>query len=321
MILVSGGTGFAGRHIVPSLAAQGKAVRVLSRRPKPALFGDGVVWVVGDLLDDHALDRALDGVETVVHAAGVVDGTAGPQGGLTRVNVLGAASLARAVRSSKVRRFLHISSAGVYGNGSQAAPHAEDDLARPVTPYERSKLDGERVVRETLGGSGIEWTILRPQGLFGPDRPDTVRLFRRVATVPVWLHGPARVLVHPTNVRDLVSAVSLVLMHGSSGGEVINIGGARALEFRDLIALIGERIGHTPAQVSAPSWLTTFAAAGARSCARLGLSAGRLERLAMPLVNRAVNIDKARRLLGFKPVPLEQGLDETARALCMRSAA
>ena len=293
-------------------------MRVLSRRPKPAMFGADVSWALGDLLDATALAGALSGVSAVVHAAGIVRGA---HGDLERVNVLGTASLARAVRQAGVRRLLHISSAGVYGNGSRPSPHSECDEARPTTAYERSKLDGELALREALDGSDVAWTILRPQGLFSPDRPDTARLFRRVADARVWLHGPARVLVHPTNVRDLVSAVSPALAQEALHGEVINVGGARALEFRELIALIGERIGHAPAQFAAPSWITLVAAVGTRACAGLGLRAGRLERLAMPLVNRAVDIDKARRLLGFVPVPLEQGLDETAIALHLRQAA
>lgn len=320
MILVSGGTGFVGRHLVRQLVADGHAVRVLSRTPDERLFGGSVEWARGDLLAADTLGPALAGISAVVHAAAVLPAPAQGVDAMS-VNVSGTAAIAEAARAGGVRRFIHISSAGVYGNGSGPSPHRESDTLEPQTAYERSKLESESAVRDMLAATSVAWTILRPQGLFGAERSETAELFRSVATKRVWLHGPSRVLIHPTDVRDLIAAITLLLARDDMSGEVINVGGSRALEFRELIALIGARVGHTPLQLSAPSWLSMVAAAGTRAAGTVGIRAHRLERMSMPLINRAVSIEKARRLLGFIPTPLEHSLDDAAAALRMRTAA
>ena len=306
---MTGGTGFFGRHLVRRLAAQGQQVRVLSRTPGRVALPGAVEWAQGDLFDPLALARALQGVDSVVHAAAVLGATAGAD--FLRVNAEGTACLARAARAASVLRFVHVSSGGVYGDGSSDVAHRETDPPAPGNAYERSKLAAEGAVTEALAGSKVRWTLLRPQGLYAADRPATVAQFREIARRRVWLHGPARVLVHPTHVDDLVSAVELVLRHEGLHGEVINIGGERALDYSELVAMIAARMGRRPLQARAPRWAAAGASAAARALGRAGMA----DRLSRRWINRAVSIDKARALLGFVPVALAQGLDRTAAEL------
>lgn len=315
MILLTGGTGFVGRHLARQFSSDRSAVRVLSRQPGRVPLPEGISWVQGDLGDASSLHSALRGVETVVHAAAVVPGGATPDEALERVNADGTRALADAARAEGVRRFVHISSAGVYGDGRAAVPHRESDPTSPGTAYERSKLAGERTLANALDGAEVSWTILRPQGLYGSDRPATTAFFREVGRRRFWLHGPARVLVHPTHVQDLASAVRLVINREDLSHEVINIGGDRAVEFRELIALIGARVGHVPAQYTAPRWTGEVAARIARLWSTAGQPPASLARMARGWVNRAVSIDKARRLLGFEPSTLEHGLEQTVQEL------
>lgn len=315
MILLTGGTGFAGRHLVTQFVAEGRRVRVLSRTPGRVALPDSVAWARGDLAEPDSLRAALRDVSIVVHAAALLPDARTPASRLEQVNAGGTEALARAAREAGVRRFVHIGSAGVYGDSSSSAPHRESSTPNPGTPYEQSKLSAELALASALDGSEVRWTILRPQGLYGPDRPATADLFRAVARRRFWLHGPARVIVHPTHVADLAAAVRLVMDHDSLRGEVINVGGARPLEFHELISLIGMRVGHTPRQVSAPIPAARLAALAARMWAVAGNPPALLTRLSRVLINRAVNIEKARNLLGFEPVALEWGLDRTAAAL------
>ncbi|MGH7593513.1 MAG: NAD-dependent epimerase/dehydratase family protein, partial [Gemmatimonadales bacterium] len=198
---------------------------------------------------------------------------------------------------------------------AEPAPHREADTPRPGNAYERSKLAAEHVLAAALAGSPVSWTILRPQGLYGADRPATATQFREIAHRRLWVHGPARVAVHPTHVADLVAVVARVLGREDLDGEVINVGGERSLEFSDLIALIGRCIGHAPLQFRAPRWTGHAARIAAHGWSAVGTPPNALTRQARSWINRAVDIDKARRLLGFQPVPLEWGIDQTARAL------
>lgn len=306
MILLTGGTGFLGRHLLPRLAAEGRRVRALSRARRE---GGGVEWVQGDLTDPASLPAAVEGVDTVVHAGAVLRAGAS----LESVNAGGTRALAEAARRAGVRRFVHVSSAGVYGDGAGPRPHLETEPTAALTPYERSKLAAERALVEALEGSAVQWTILRPQGLYGADRPATAELFREIARRRLWLHGPARVVVHPTHVLDLVAAIMAVVSRGGLHGEVINVGGERALEYPELIALIGARVGRAPLQLRAPGWLAPMARAAARALGSARPAV--LDRLGREWINRSVDIGKARRELGFEPVPLEQELDRIAAQL------
>lgn len=295
MILVTGGTGFIGRHLVNQLLAEGRPVRVLSRTPERHRFPPPVELVAGDLTDPASLAAALREVETIVHLAGVISPDRSEAHELARVNVDGTELLAGAARAQGIRRFVHISSAGVYGDGNDPKPFLETDPPNPATPYEKSKLSGEQRLVDSLATSEVQWTILRPTGVYGAARPATGRLFRTIAQRRWWLHGLGRAVVHPTYVSDLCGAIGQVIRHPGLHRMVINIGGARSLEFPELIRLIGKRVGHTPRQISVPKWIR-----------------GR------SWINRSVNIEKARRQLGFEPVPLEWGLDETVSELRSR---
>ncbi|HEY8062891.1 MAG TPA: NAD(P)-dependent oxidoreductase [Gemmatimonadales bacterium] len=315
MILLTGGTGFVGRHLIHQFALDSRPVRVLSRTPGHVPVPAGVTWAAGDLRDVASLRVALHGVDTVVHAAAVLPGAALPDRDLEAVNSGGTDALARAARDASVTRFIHISSAGVYGDGVTATPHRESDEPSPGNTYERSKLGAERALAAAFAGSSVAWTILRPQGLYGADRPATAAQFREVATRRIWIHASARVMVHPTYIADLVTAVVLVIDRADLHAEVINIGGSRPLELPELIELIGARMGHTPFQLVPPRAAGRVAAIVARGWTAFGTPPAALTRQAREWINRAVAIDKARRLLGFEPVGLEYGLDQTAMKL------
>jgi nucleoside-diphosphate-sugar epimerase len=315
VIALTGGSGLVGRRLAQALTADDTLVRVLSRHPARVALPAAVQWSSADLTEPSTLGPALQSIDTVIHLAAALPGPGVPATALDRVNVAGTAALASAARVGGIRRFIHLSSAGVYGDGSAEEPHEEGGPVAPMTPYERSKLGGERALEAALEGSATAWTILRPTGLYAAERPATADFFAQVARRALWLHGPARVITHPMHVLDLVGAILATLRRDVLHGEVINLGGARPIEYRELIALVGERVGHTPWQVSAPRWSGRAAAGLGRAWRVLGDPPERLRRLAQGRVNRSVSLAKARRLLGYEPMPLERGLDETAAAL------
>lgn len=269
--------------------------------------------VPGDLADEPSLRAALAGVQVVIHAAASV-GEGRSEADLMRTNAEGTGRLARVALRCGVPRFIHLSSAAVYGDEAVAKRHGEDDPLNARSPYQRSKLAAEVALAQALaqahGSATMHWTILRPAGLYGPDRPQTQAFFREVARRKVWLHAAAPAVLQPTHVDDLVQAVDLALRHEGSRGEAINVGGSRALTYPELIALVAARVGARPLQLHAPRWARRVAAGAARIRPGWGAAAP-LVRLGREGPNSAVDIGKARRLLGFEPMPLEAGLDRT----------
>lgn len=315
MILLTGGTGFIGRHLVRQFVAENRNVRVLSRQPCRVALPSAVSWAKGDLVDSSSLRAALRDVSTVVHAAAVLAGENIPESAFERINAGGTEALAKTARAMGVRQFIHISSAAVYGEGTTAMPHLEDAAYCPSTPYQRSKLFAEQVLTTALAGSDIRCTIFRPVELYGSDRPQTIELFREVAKRRLWLHGSASVFVQPTHIADLVGAILLAMDNENLQHEVFNIGGSESLEFRELISLIGTRVCNVPIQVSAPHWTRPVAAFATKASAMVGKPPALFARLSRACVNRTVSIEKARLLLGFKPLALECRLDQIAAEL------
>lgn len=314
MILVTGGTGFIGRRLVTALTDSRLDTRVLTRTAAPGGFPAGVDIRLGDLLEPGSLDEALDGAQAIVHLGGAVSGDHLAHQ-MFRANVEGTRNLAMAARARGVSAIVHCSSAGVYGNGTAERPHAETAPPAPLSAYERSKLEGERALVGALADSPVRWTILRPTGVHGPGRAATLDFYRTVQRQRFWLQGPARVLVHPTYVDDVVQAIRLVLDRTDLAGETFNIAGARALPYPALVETVARSLGARVSTIAPfPRAIRTGARLAQQACALAGAPSPRvLARLATPIVNRAVDTAKARDRLGFAPVALDAGIQETVR--------
>lgn len=302
-----------GRRLVAALARCDRTVRVLTRAfARAATFPAGIDVAVGNLLEASTLDAALDGVTAVIHLAAAVPGsTAAPE--LFRTNVEGTRTLARAARSRGVTAFIHGSSAGIYGDGGHEIPHSETAVPAARSDYERSKLESETALIATLEGSNVRTVILRPAGVHGPGRPATLAFYRMIQRKTVWVHGPARVVVHPTYVDDVVQAIRLVLDRNDISGETFNIGGERALTYPELIETVARALDRRVTQVTPlPRAVRTGARLLESGMRAIGLeSAPLVTRLASPIVNRSIDTSKARRQLGFEPLPLEAGVRAT----------
>ncbi len=259
----------------------------------------------------------------MVHLAAHVPGDTGDHPALHHVNVEGTRSLAVAAAAAGVRRFVHLSSAGVYGLDCADRPLSENAPCRPVTPYQRSKAAAEAVLLDVLDGRVPLIVVLRPAEVYGSERPATRALFDTILHRRLWLHWPARHIMHPTHVTDVVHAIHRSAEVITSGVVVCNIGGERALPFPEFVALIATRAGrHLPLQGRAPSWLGgPFRLLSFPPLWRLvGMHPPALvERLATRALCRILDTSRARATLGFTPLPLEEGIDLTLAGLGIRA--
>ncbi|MDP9114252.1 MAG: NAD-dependent epimerase/dehydratase family protein [Acidobacteriota bacterium] len=167
MILVTGGSGFIGGHLVEALCARGERVRCLLRR-RLAMRAE-VVW--GDLISGAGVEEALEGVDLVMHLAGTTKALRVEDYYLG--NVRATEKLASAVAGRGIR-FVHVSSLAAVGPSLDGTPVREDDEARPLTHYGKSKLEGERVVR----GLVPDAVIVRPPVVYGPRDTDVFQMLK-----------------------------------------------------------------------------------------------------------------------------------------------
>ena len=180
-ILVTGGSGFVGRAMVRLLGEMQYPIRATCRdlvATSPGHNGPRQEWVHYDLTNEHCdYSRMLDGVETVVHLAGLAhfdQRHAQAPDDIRTVNVGGTARLAEESATRGVKRFIFISTVKVHGEKSgqtgEGNPRrfTERDLPAPADPYAAAKHEAEEAVRETCRKSSMEYTIFRPPLVYGP---------------------------------------------------------------------------------------------------------------------------------------------------------
>jgi nucleoside-diphosphate-sugar epimerase len=174
MYLVTGGAGFIGSHIVRRLASMGERVRVLDNFAAGKLenlqaVADKAELIRGDILDQAPVEKAMKGVEVVLHQGALrsVPFSVENPALVNRVNVEGTINILIAARDAKVKRVVFASSSSVYGN-TKVFPNSESVTPSPVSPYAASKLAGEHYCRVFTGLYGLETISLRYFNVFGP---------------------------------------------------------------------------------------------------------------------------------------------------------
>lgn len=181
-ILLTGGNGFIGSHILDQLRAEGHTVRLLLRRTSNTRFIeqhlDEVEIHYGTLTHRASLQGAARGMECVIHCAGKTKAIRAEE--YFRVNRDGTANMVELANrhSSELKQFIHVSSRAVNGPATTESPTREADPPAPISDYGRSKMEAERVVTEQCE---IPWTVLRPSGVYGPRDTDFLGAFRAVS--------------------------------------------------------------------------------------------------------------------------------------------
>jgi len=256
-VLVTGGAGFIGSHLVDDLLAAGARVRVLDdfssgRRENLAAAARAEV-IEGDVGDDRALDRALDGVEVVMHlATRCVRLSLSDPEDVHRVNSHGTLRVLLAARRHGARRVVYVSSSEVYGSGVRV-PMAEDHPLEPTTVYGATKLAGELYTQAMTRSFGLPTVVVRPfntygprahfEGVYGEVIPRfTVRLLNGRRPVIFGDGLQTRDFTYVTDtVRGLIAAASV----REATGQVFNIARGEEVTVRRLAELLAKAIDPT----------------------------------------------------------------------------
>ena len=178
-VLITGGSGFIGFHLVRRLCQENVAVRCLVRETssRSLLQSFEVDYCIGDLNNEESLRKAIDGCDTVFHAAGLVRARTYQE--FEHVNRFGTETLAKVVvESSSPPVFVHISSLAAAGHSAPQQPKRESDPAMPISNYGKSKLAGEIALLPFA--DRMPCTIVRPSIVFGEADRMNLELFRAI---------------------------------------------------------------------------------------------------------------------------------------------
>jgi len=253
-VLVTGGAGFIGSHLVDRLLAEGFEVWVLddfsAGRMENVSCHNGVRGfhlVRGDVRDVGLVEKIVEDVDVVFHEAALVDVALSVENPVlfNEVNVVGTLNLLRACLGSDVKRFVFASSCAVYGN-SEPARKRENMLSKPISPYGVSKLAAENYVRVFNRLYGLETVCLRYFNVYGPRQgfPSsyggviTAFVNRLLKGQPPIIYGDGKQTRDFVHVDDLVMANLLALDSENAVGEVFNIASGTTVSVYELAKML-----------------------------------------------------------------------------------
>ncbi|HTP25634.1 MAG TPA: NAD-dependent epimerase/dehydratase family protein [Anaeromyxobacteraceae bacterium] len=308
LALVTGASGFIGRHLGRRLLSEGRSVRVLCRatsleRLDPELHG-GAEIVEGDLRDGDAAPRAMRGVNQVFHCAGHVSDW-GAEEQYVSVNVGGTQRLLDAACAEGVERFVHLSSIAVFGVPSP--PSFDDDS--PYGPgwdlYSRTKIAGEQAALAAYRDHGLPVTVLRPSVVYGPFGTWLEQPVAMIRKGKMFLLGGGKGTCHPCYIENLVDAMLLAAEHPGAPGNAYIVGDDEAISFAAYFNHLARIVGRGPIRRSIPLPLARALATGFETTARLRRACARplLTHTAIDMVTARsrMSMRKVREELGFKP--------------------
>lgn len=244
-VVVTGATGFIGRHLVRRLADRKELVRAVdTRAPDPSSpLPENVELHLVDVRDTEQLRPVLAGVDTVYHLASAHLEVNVPDTLYEAVNVEAVERLVNAAAAAEVRRFVHTSSVGIYGHVA-APPAAEDAPKHPGTVYERTKLVGEECAVRTARAAGLSLIVVRPAWVYGPGCPRTQKLVRALRKGVFFYVGNGSNLRHPVYVDDAVDGMlAAAAAPDACSGRAYIIAGPRPVTLREYVEEAAQVLG------------------------------------------------------------------------------
>ncbi len=253
LVLVSGASGFIGRHLVAGLLAAGYRVRIAQRRAAPATAGVEAV-VTGDLAEAIDWAPALAGVDHVVHLAGLAHAGPGlPEALYQRINTLATLELAQAARTAGVTRLVYLSSIKAQTGATDGPPATEADPPLPDQAYGRSKLAAER----GLAALDLDWVALRPVLVYGPGVKANMAALLKLARLPVPL--PLGALTAPRSllaVENLVEAILFALTPACPARRAYLVADPEPIGVAGIVASLRQGLGRAPGLIAvSPAFL------------------------------------------------------------------
>lgn len=315
-VLITGGGGFIGSHLVDSQLAQGHQVCTVDlhvERLAHTADHPNLEVVMGDITDADLVAQLLDGIDVVYHLASAHLDVSLSDAHYQRVNVEATINLLKAAREADVKRVVHCSSVGVIGEVKNP-PTDESSPCHPTNIYEQTKLAGEQTALQFAAETGFPIVVVRPAWVYGPRCPRTQKLFHTIGQGRFVMFGDGRTLRHPIYVSDAVRGLELCGEKDGVTGQVYIIAGERPVTVETLARMIAEVLEVRPPALRLPIALGKVAGHALQLAFRpLGRQPPFSRRsVDFFLKDNAYDIGKAKRELGFQPrVDLRTGLIAT----------
>jgi dihydroflavonol-4-reductase len=314
-VLVTGGTGFIGQHLVSALVARDHKVRVLDRRPPVCALPD-VEYVSGSVLDSALVDDTLRDIDEVYHLAGLPGMWLPQKSDFHAVNFQGTEVVIAAARKRGTARFLHCSTESILFRPASLKETSDERSLLPPEQmpgvYTRSKMLAEQSAAQAAA-AGFPLVIGTPTMPIGPHDHN---LTPPTAMLRQFLHGPVQMyldfIVNLVDVRDVAAGLILAMERGQVGHRYIL--GSESISLKKILKLMSTISGHRSLAIPVPGKIAEAAAAMLEFFADHVTHrppSGTAEGVRIALRATDLSIEKAKNELGYAPRPVEPALRDT----------
>ena len=303
-ILVTGGTGFIGSHLVEALLKRGDHVRCLLRKVGDLkwLKGLPIETAYGDCSDEPSLREAVKEVDQVIHLAGITKAV--KEKTYFEINALGTKNLIQACldNNPRIRKFIYLSSQAAAGPCRNGNKKKESDQCEPISPYGQSKRMGEELA--LAHAQELPFLILRPCAVYGPRERDIYTFFKLVSKkVKPCLFGEDQ-HISLCYVDDIVQAILLGTRSQEPSGEIFFLSDGQDYRLEEVGDIMAQAMGINPICIRVPAWVITGMASFSEYFSKLSgkpplLNRGKVEEVVQK--NWVCDITKAKTALGFQP--------------------
>ncbi len=320
-VFVTGGTGFIGGEVVRQLRERGEEVVCLVRSPGKAagLRELGCELISGDLGDERAIRRGMEGCAAAIHAAAMyeVGIPAKQRPAMREANVAGTERVMRAALEAKVPRIVYVSTVGIFGNTHGQV--VDESYRNPETAftsyYEETKLEAHKLVERMIADEGLPAVIVQPGGVYGPgDTSQVADLMEQFFAGRLPLLPFPELGICMSHVEDIAGGILLALDKGRLGEAYVISGPATTM--KEAIETVAKVSGRKAPKRALPTVLM-------KAMVPIGPLVGRV--MGQPpnlreLISSADGVtfwasyDKAKGELGYSPRGMEEGLRQTLEA-------
>ncbi len=311
-ILVTGATGFIGKHLVKELVGKGHKVMCLVRKTSRKkdinyLKKLEVELFNGELTDKNSLKGICKGIDIIYHLTGVLGSFNFSEKLMFDINVKGTENILNESREDKVKKFIFCSSAGVLGpivSGNELSPY------NPSNFYEETKIEAEKLVLR----SKLNYIIIRPEFVYGPMDNHVLPLFKAIKNKRFFIIGDGNSLLHPTHIDDLTQAF-VKCLDPKIKNKVYIIAGENAIKVKVLYKLIAKKLNVKTNKILIPIPIVNILAFIFENSAKVFKFNPLItkSRIRFFTENKSFNTSKAKKEIGYNPIKLEKGIEKTIK--------
>jgi len=315
-VLVTGATGFIGRHLIERLTSENVHVRALALpgEKTASLDRPGVEIVRGDVIDKHSLQRAASNCQQIFHLAARTESSGPSRKDLEEVNVQGTANVAQAAAVAGVERLVFCSSGALYGRDIRNLAINEMTNPVPDSAYGRSKFMAERILLTRHQHDRLPVVLARTSAVLGPGAMSWLNLFRTVAGGQFRLIGDGQNYHHVADIKDIVEGLILCASVKGIEGQTYILAGEQPIRLRDLVETIADEVGAPRLPAGLPEGpFRLYETVSRHLFAYTGYRLPRADRIDLYLGDRAFDLSQSSRVLGYRPtVSTKEAVHRTA---------